>query len=223
MDPRAHPAVRRLLARAERDHEVLAVILFGSYARGDARPDSDIDVCLVLAPDATTRRAVARKRLEYLSESDLDLAIFQQLPSTSAAGSSRRAWCCSRATRTRSTRWPATPRGRSSTSATSSVSTSKTSRVVDRDRVLAKLDRLDGYLSELRSIVPARFEEYLRVERKRACERLAQVAVEAVLDVCALLVPGLRLGLPGEEDAHYLPRRNSWTARSMPASVIPSF
>jgi len=80
MDPRAHPAVRRLLARAERDHEVLAVILFGSYARGDARPDSDIDVCLVLAPDATTRRAVARKRLEYLSESDLDLAIFPQLP-----------------------------------------------------------------------------------------------------------------------------------------------
>jgi len=31
--------------------------------------------------------------------------------------------------------------------------------VVDRDRVLAKLDQLDGYLSELRSIVPARFEE----------------------------------------------------------------
>ena len=72
--------------------------------------------------------------------------------------------------------------------------------MVDRDRVLAKLDQLDGYLSELRSIVPARFEEYLRVERKRACERLAQVAVEAVLDVCALLVTGLRLGLPGEED-----------------------
>jgi uncharacterized protein YutE (UPF0331/DUF86 family) len=72
--------------------------------------------------------------------------------------------------------------------------------VVDRDRVLAKLDQLDGYLSELRSIVPARFEEHLHVERKRACERLAQVAVEAVLDVCALLVTGLRLGLPGEED-----------------------
>ena len=72
--------------------------------------------------------------------------------------------------------------------------------MVDLDRVLAKLDQLDGYLSELRSIVPARFEEYLHVERKRACERLAQVAVEAVLDVCALLVTGLRLGLPGEQD-----------------------
>lgn len=72
--------------------------------------------------------------------------------------------------------------------------------MVDRDRVLAKLDELDGYLRELRSIAPESFEEYLGVEKKRACERLAQVAVEAALDVCALLVAGMRLGLPGEED-----------------------
>jgi uncharacterized protein YutE (UPF0331/DUF86 family) len=73
-------------------------------------------------------------------------------------------------------------------------------RVVDRDRLLAKLDELDGYLAELRSIVPDRLEDYLKVEKKRACERLLQVSVEAVLDACALLVAGLRLGLPGEED-----------------------
>ena len=72
--------------------------------------------------------------------------------------------------------------------------------MVDRDRVLAKLDELDGYLRELRSIAPERFEEYLGVEKKRACERLAQVAVEVALDVCALLVAGMRLGLPGGED-----------------------
>ena len=72
--------------------------------------------------------------------------------------------------------------------------------MIDRDRILGKLDELDGYLVELRSIAPETFEEYLRVEKKRACERLLQVAVEAVVDVCALLVTGLRLGLPGEED-----------------------
>jgi uncharacterized protein YutE (UPF0331/DUF86 family) len=72
--------------------------------------------------------------------------------------------------------------------------------VVDRDRVLAKLDALDGHLGELRAIVPARFEAYQRTATKRACERLIQVSVEAALDVCALLVTGLRLGLPGEED-----------------------
>ena len=72
--------------------------------------------------------------------------------------------------------------------------------MVDRDRVLAKLDELDGYLRELRSILPDRFEAYLAIEKKRACERLVQIAVEAALDVCALLVAGMRLGLPGEED-----------------------
>ena len=72
--------------------------------------------------------------------------------------------------------------------------------MVDRDRVLAKLDELDGYLGELHAIVPQRFETYQRIETKRACERLIQVSVEAVIDVCALLVAGLRLGLPGEED-----------------------
>jgi len=72
--------------------------------------------------------------------------------------------------------------------------------VIDRDRLLAKLDELDGYLAELRSIAPERFEEYLRVEKKRACERLVPVLVEALIDACALLVAGLRLGLPGDED-----------------------
>jgi uncharacterized protein YutE (UPF0331/DUF86 family) len=72
--------------------------------------------------------------------------------------------------------------------------------VIDRERLLAKLDELDGYLGELRSVAPARFEEYRQVEKKRACERLLQVSIEAVIDSCALLVTGLRLGLPGEED-----------------------
>ena len=81
--------------------------------------------------------------------------------------------------------------------------------MVDRYRILAKLDELDGYLTELRSILPERFDDYLRVETKRACERLIQVSVEAVLDVCARLVAGLRLGLPGEEDEGLsFPRRS---------------
>ncbi|MDP2626193.1 MAG: DUF86 domain-containing protein [Candidatus Rokubacteria bacterium] len=72
--------------------------------------------------------------------------------------------------------------------------------MVDRDRVLAKLDELDGYLRELRAVAPERFEDYQRTEKRRACERLIQIALEAVIDVCSLLVVGLRLGLPGEED-----------------------
>lgn len=72
--------------------------------------------------------------------------------------------------------------------------------MVDHERVLARLDQMDGYLRELREIAPRSFEEYLRVEKRRACERLLQIAIEATIDVCSLMVAGLRLGLPAEED-----------------------
>ena len=49
-------------------------------------------------------------------------------------------------------------------------------------------------------IAPRTFEEYSTIEKKRACERLLQVAIEAVVDVCHRLVLGLRLGLPAEEN-----------------------
>jgi uncharacterized protein YutE (UPF0331/DUF86 family) len=71
--------------------------------------------------------------------------------------------------------------------------------VVDRERVLGKLDELNRYVEELRAIAPRSFEEYLRVETKRACERLLQISVEAVIDICHLLVAGLRLGVPADE------------------------
>jgi uncharacterized protein YutE (UPF0331/DUF86 family) len=71
--------------------------------------------------------------------------------------------------------------------------------VVDRDRVLAKLDELRGYITELREIAPKTIEEYRGIAVKRACERLVQIAVECVIDVCQLHVSGLRLGLPAEE------------------------
>jgi uncharacterized protein YutE (UPF0331/DUF86 family) len=72
--------------------------------------------------------------------------------------------------------------------------------VLDRDRILVKIDQLEGYLKELREILPEDFATYQKVEKKRACERLLQVSIEAVIDICHLLVSGLRLGIPSEED-----------------------
>jgi uncharacterized protein YutE (UPF0331/DUF86 family) len=72
--------------------------------------------------------------------------------------------------------------------------------MVDRERVLAKLDEMRGYVEELRSIAPATLEQYQRVANKRACERLLQIAVECMIDVCQLLVSGWRLGLPAAEE-----------------------
>lgn len=74
---------------------------------------------------------------------------------------------------------------------------------LDRERILAKVDQLDGYVAELKEIAPKSFAEYQKVEKKRACERLLQVSIEVIIDICNLLVSGLRLGLPAEEDDLY--------------------
>lgn len=73
--------------------------------------------------------------------------------------------------------------------------------MMDRERILGKLDELNGYLGELRQVVPESYARYVEsVEKRRACERLLQISIECLVDVCALLVSGLRLGLPAEED-----------------------
>jgi len=50
--------------------------------------------------------------------------------------------------------------------------------VVDRERVLAKIDQLNRYLNELRQILPNNFEDYRKIEKRRACERLLQVSIQ---------------------------------------------
>ena len=47
MDLRESTDFRDLIDRARRNKEVLALILFGSYARGDFRSNSDIDLCII--------------------------------------------------------------------------------------------------------------------------------------------------------------------------------
>ncbi len=74
-------ALQRLLAVVRQDSQILAVLLFGSGARGQQGSHSDLDICLVLTPQIKPYdpRMLAQKRLEYLG-CDLDLKIFQQLP-----------------------------------------------------------------------------------------------------------------------------------------------
>ncbi len=70
--------LQRLLVRAETDPAVLAVLLFGSGARGEASSASDVDVCLVLRPEAGVNPS--EERIRYLAEFDLDVQVFQELP-----------------------------------------------------------------------------------------------------------------------------------------------
>jgi uncharacterized protein YutE (UPF0331/DUF86 family) len=74
--------------------------------------------------------------------------------------------------------------------------------MLDKDRILVKMDELNGYLDELKQTAPAKlkFKEYQKIEKKRSCERLLQLSIEAVIDICKLFVSGMRLGLPAEEN-----------------------
>jgi hypothetical protein len=70
--------IEKLINCAKKDKEILAVIVFGSFARGEKF--RDIDVCLVLR-DTLEPIKISRKKLEYLAEfPELDIQIFQQLP-----------------------------------------------------------------------------------------------------------------------------------------------
>jgi predicted nucleotidyltransferase len=80
MELSTHPTVQRVLDRARQDPTVLAVILFGSHARGEASAASDVDLCLVLASDSMSSLEMSHIRLAYLGEGAVDVVIFQQLP-----------------------------------------------------------------------------------------------------------------------------------------------
>jgi hypothetical protein len=72
--------IDRLLGRAREDPNVLAVVIFGSAARGEATPASDVDVCLVLRPRSYDSLSLSRTKLAYCKEVDLDVQVYQQLP-----------------------------------------------------------------------------------------------------------------------------------------------
>ncbi len=72
--------------------------------------------------------------------------------------------------------------------------------MLDKERILCKIDELDTYIAEIRQISPTNFDEYQEIKTKRSCERLLQLAIECVIDICKLFVSGLRLGLPTEEN-----------------------
>ena len=72
--------VSEVIKRARKDGQVLALILFGSQARGGDTAVSDLDLCLVLNPAPYTPLELSEKKLEYLAKFSSEIHIFQQLP-----------------------------------------------------------------------------------------------------------------------------------------------
>jgi hypothetical protein len=66
----------KLQVKMEEDPDILAVILYGSYARGEEA--RDVDLCLVLFPNKA--RKGLDKRIEYSYYDMIDVQVFQDLP-----------------------------------------------------------------------------------------------------------------------------------------------
>jgi len=69
-------AVEPLLDQARDDPEIVAVLLFGSRARGEHHPESDIDIVLVVRAGADA----FEKRIAYGYAPGIDVQVFQALP-----------------------------------------------------------------------------------------------------------------------------------------------
>lgn len=82
--------LRALAERWSQDREIAAVYLHGSRARGNARPDSDIDLAAILQPSLTASERW-NKRLALIDDASqefrtdaIDLLILEESPSAVA-------------------------------------------------------------------------------------------------------------------------------------------
>ncbi len=67
-----------LVSKVKKDKEILAVMIFGSFARGEKF--EDVDICLVMGKNYGLAKA-GKMRTELSSLSDkFDVHIFQQMP-----------------------------------------------------------------------------------------------------------------------------------------------
>lgn len=76
---------------------------------------------------------------------------------------------------------------------------------MDKERILSKFKEMDEYLDELGKIEIKNFDNYVRsIEKRRTVERLMQILVECVLDICNIVYSGLRVGMPFNEEEVFL-------------------
>ena len=73
-----------IVARAKKDFQflqdrVLGVMLYDSWARGEAHERSDIDVCIV-APEIQDKAALWREAISGLRDERYDVRIFELMP-----------------------------------------------------------------------------------------------------------------------------------------------
>lgn len=77
------PVVERVVRRVVEEVAPLRVVLFGSRAKGTARPDSDVDL-LVVMPDGTERKKTTKHLYGRLGWADVSVDYIVTTPSVFA-------------------------------------------------------------------------------------------------------------------------------------------
>jgi predicted nucleotidyltransferase len=80
MDLERRKIAGKVVRAAREAEDILAVILFGSSARGENSSTSDLDLCLVLMPNSYLGLELSKIKLKYASQFTAHISIFQQLP-----------------------------------------------------------------------------------------------------------------------------------------------
>lgn len=75
----ADAAIRRIVEQIVEEVNPLRIILFGSHAKGTARPDSDVDL-LVVMPDGTPQRPTAQRLYRSMDFTDIDVDLLVATP-----------------------------------------------------------------------------------------------------------------------------------------------
>ena len=67
-------------------------------------------------------------------------------------------------------------------------------------RIEDKINEINGFLEELKEIIPSNFEEYKSsIEKKAACERYVEKIVEAATDLAFLTIKNRKLKIPEDD------------------------
>ncbi|HEX3594370.1 MAG TPA: HepT-like ribonuclease domain-containing protein [Polyangiaceae bacterium] len=190
--------LRRELPR--RIPRLVAAYLFGSRARGEARPGSDTDVALLLAttpePTLNAQPFGVATDLELLLGSPVDLLVLNQSPVDLVHRVLRDGVLLVESDR--SARIAFEVRARNQYFDLLPILRRyrrQAGRLTDLDLIAKKLALIETYVEELRSLAdPARIESDVREER--FVEHTLQIAVQAALDVASHIVSDERWGEP---------------------------
>ncbi len=85
-----------------------------------------------------------------------------------------------------------------------------------KDRIILKLQEMNRYLRDLEELLPEDKKIYLmNLMQRRACEKTIELAIEAVIDIVAMIVSYEKLGVPESEDdlINFLAKKTILTQR----------